>query len=99
NNAGFETASTRQLADNIRTFPLRFSGIRGDDQTRWDFSLTKSWPIRERVKMQFRAEVYNAWNNVNFNAPNTDPTNSAFGTITSTSGDARNWQFAFKLTF
>ncbi|MBO0719903.1 MAG: TonB-dependent receptor [Blastocatellia bacterium] len=99
NVAGFETASNKQLASNIRTFPLRFSSIRGDGQKRWDFSMTKSWPIREHVKMQFRAEVYNAWNNVNFNTPNTDPTSSAFGTITSTSGDARNWQFAFKLTF
>jgi Carboxypeptidase regulatory-like domain/TonB dependent receptor-like, beta-barrel len=98
-DAGFNRVSTQQLANNIRTFPLRFSGIRGDDQTRWDFSLTKSWPIGERLKMQFRADVFNAWNNVNFNAPNTDPTNSAFGSITSTSGDARTWQFAFKLTF
>jgi carboxypeptidase family protein len=99
NKAGFETSTAKQLTNNIRMLPLRFSGIRGDDQTRWDFSLTKSWPIRERMKIQFRAEVYNAWNNVNFNAPNTDPTSTAFGTITSTSGDARNWQFAFKLTF
>jgi carboxypeptidase family protein/TonB-dependent receptor-like protein len=99
NKAGFETSTAKQLANNIRTFPLRFSGIRGDDQTRWDFSLTKSWPIRERFNMQFRAEVYNAWNNVNFNTPNTDPTSTAFGTITSTSGDARNWQVAFKFTF
>jgi carboxypeptidase family protein len=99
NSAGFETSTAKQLANNIRTFPLRFSGIRGDDQTRWDFSLTKSWPIRERLKMQFRAEVYNAMNNTNFNAPNTDPASTAFGTITSTSGDARNWQVAFKFTF
>jgi carboxypeptidase family protein len=99
NNAGFETASAKQLDRNIRTMPLRFSGIRGDDQTRWDFSLTKSWPIRERLKLQLRAEVYNAMNNVNFNTPNTDPTSTAFGAVTTTSGEARNWQFAFKLTF
>jgi Carboxypeptidase regulatory-like domain/TonB dependent receptor len=98
-DAGFNTNSTQQLGNNMRTFPLRFSGIRGDDQTRWDFSLSKSWPIREGLKMQLRADVFNAWNNVNFNTPNTDPTNTAFGRITSTSGEARNWQIAFKLTF
>jgi Carboxypeptidase regulatory-like domain/TonB dependent receptor len=97
--AGFNTDSTQQLANNIRTLPLRFSGIRGDDQTRWDFSLSKSWPIREGLKMQLRADVFNAWNNVNFNTPNTDPINSAFGRVASTSGEARNWQIAFKLTF
>ncbi len=78
---------------------MRFGGIRGDEQIRWDFSFTKSFPIRERVKAQFRAEVFNAWNQTNFNAPNTDPTNSAFGQITSTASEARSWQFALKLTF
>lgn len=98
-DAGFNRVAAQQLASNIRTFPLRFSGIRSDDQTRWDFSLTKTWAVTERFKAQLRAEVFNAWNNVNFANPNTDPTSSAFGTITSTNGDARNWQFAFKLTF
>ncbi len=98
-DAGFNRVTAQQLASNIRTFPLRFSGIRGDDQTRWDFSITKTWPVKERIKLQFRAEVFNAWNNTNLNPPNTDPTSTAFGTITATSGDARNWQFAFKLTF
>jgi hypothetical protein len=96
---GFNRDAAFQLASNIRTFPLRFSGIRGDNQQRWDFSLTKTWPINERFKAQLRAEVFNAWNQTNFNAPNTDPTNTAFGTITNTAGDPRNWQFAFKLTF
>ncbi len=98
-DAGFNRVTAQQLASNIRTFPLRFSGIRSDDQTRWDFSITKTWPITERFKAQFRAETYNAWNNTNFANPNTDPTSTAFGTITATNGDPRNWQFAFKLTF
>ena len=97
--AGFNRNPQQQLASNIRTFPLRFSGIRGDSQVRWDFSLTKSFPIRERVKAQFRAEVFNALNQTNFGTPNTDPTSSAFGTITGTTSDARSWQFALKITF
>ena len=79
--------------------PLRFSGIRGDGQARWDYSIIKNFPAGETVKIQFRAEVFNAWNHANFNAPNTTPANSAFGQITSTSSDARTWQFALKLTF
>ena len=97
--AGFNRNAQQQLASNLRTFPLRFSGIRSDGQTRWDFSLTKNFPIREAVKAQFRAEVFNAWNHVNFGGPNTDPTSTAFGQITGTASDARSWQFAFKLTF
>ena len=98
-DAGFNRVTAQQLANNIRTFPLRFGGIRGDNQQRWDFSLTKSFPITERFKAQFRAEVFNAWNHTNFANPNADPTSTAFGTITATQGDARNWQFAFKLAF
>jgi len=98
-DAGFNRTSAQQLDRNIRTFPLRFSGVRSDIQSRWDLSLTKSFPIGEKLKAQFRAEVFNALNQTNFNNPNTDPTSTAFGTITSTAGEARNWQFAFKLTF
>jgi len=99
-NAGFNRSSAQQLANNIRTFPLRFSGIRGDGQDRWDFSIIKNFRIREATKVEFRAETYNAWNQTSFNTPNTDPTSTAFGTIT---GDqnrgGRSWQFALKIVF
>lgn len=98
-DVGFNRNAAQQLASNIRTLPLRFGGVRGDNQVRWDFSLTKSFPIRESVRLQFRADVFNAWNQTNLNIPNTDPTNTAFGQVTSTTSEARSWQFAFKLTF
>ena len=98
-DAGFNKNTAQQLGSNIRTMPLRFSGIRSDDQSRWDFSIIKNFPFGEQIKMQLRAEVFNAWNQTNFGNPNTTPTNSAFGRITATSGDARTWQFALKLVF
>jgi hypothetical protein len=98
--AGFNRNSAQQLSNNIQAFPLRFSGIRADDQRSWDFSIVKDFPIHaERVKMRFRADVYNAWNQTNFGNPNTTPSNSAFGRITGTNGDPRNWQLALKLHF
>ncbi len=99
-DAGFNRNSQQQLGSNIRTFPLRFSGIRGDDQRSWDLSIVKNFALSgERVRLRFRADVYNAWNQTNLNNPNTAPTNSAFGRITSTAGDARNWQLGLKLEF
>jgi hypothetical protein len=99
-DAGFNKLTAQQLANNIRTFPLRFSGIRGDDQRSWDFSIVKKFRMPgERTQLQFRADVYNAWNQTNFGAPNAAPTNSAFGRITGTAGDARNWQLGLKLNF
>jgi len=71
---------------NIRVSALRFSGIRGDGQSRWDFWLIKHF---------FRAEVRNAWNHPKLFTPNTTPTNSAFGTITE-QDLPRNWTFSLQ---
>ena len=98
-DAGFERNAKKQLSRNIRAFPLRFSGVRGDGQDRWDFSLIKRFPITERINLQFRAEVYNALNTVSFNNPRTNPYRSDFGRITATQVDARNWQFALRLNW
>jgi carboxypeptidase family protein/TonB-dependent receptor-like protein len=95
---GFARNSSQQLAYNLRTMPLRFSGIRGDGRATWDFSAIKDFKITERSTLQLRAQVFNAWNHPNFNDPNTNPFASNFGRITS-AGDARNWQFGMKLRF
>lgn len=98
-SAGFEKTTSKQLANNLRTFPLRFSGVRSDGQSTWNFSLAKSFPIYERMKGQFRAETYNAMNHPSFANPNLTPTNSSFGVIGQTNSEPRNWQFALRLTF
>jgi len=99
-DAGFNKVSNQQLANNIRTFPLRFSGVRGDDQVRWDFSFIKNFQIHEDTRIEFRAETYNAFNQVSFATPNNTPTNSAFGTVTGVvSPSGRSWQFALKAVF
>jgi hypothetical protein len=98
-NAGFNKVSAQQLANNIITFPLRFAGVRADGQNTWNFSLIKNYKVRERVGVQFRAEVYNAMNHPSFDVPNTSPTNSSFGVITAVVSEPRNWQFALKLTY
>lgn len=98
-NAGFNKLTAQQLANNIRTFPLRFSGVRGDGQASWNFSLLKNFKIWERLGAQFRAECYNAANHPSFNTPNTTPTNSSFGISTQAISEPRNWQFALRLTF
>jgi len=98
-DAGFNRSANQQLANNYRQFPLRFNGIRTPGQKSWDFSIVKNFPIKESFRAQFRADAYNAWNHTNLNAPNTTPTNTAFGRITGTAGDARNWQMSLKLMF
>ncbi|HUS04668.1 MAG TPA: TonB-dependent receptor [Bryobacteraceae bacterium] len=97
-NAGFNRNSGDALANNIRVSPLRFSGVRGDGQARWDFSLIKKFPITESVQMQFRAECINALNHPNLFVPNTTVTSAAFGT-SSNQDVPRLWQMSLTLKF
>ena len=98
-NAGFNRTTSQQLANNIQTFPILFSGVRADGQSTWSFSLIKNFTIKERVTVQFRAECYNAFNHPSFDVPNTTPTSSSFGIVTAEVSEPRNWQFALKAKF
>ena len=95
----FNRNAAQQLASNYRQLPLRFSGIRGDGQFAIDMSFSKYFNFGETTRLQFRADSYNFTNTTTLNNPNTAPTNTAFGRVTSTQNDARNWQFALRLIF
>lgn len=64
----------------------------------WDFGFLKDFGLGERVKMQFRAEFFNAFNQARFNAPVRDITDSNVGKIFG-AGEPRNIQFAVKFMF
>ena len=68
------------------TPPLRFgtSGrdlISGPGFWNWDVSLFKNFRVSERVTLQFRAEFFDALNQVRFNPPNMDVSSPFFGQI------------------
>jgi TonB-dependent receptor-like protein len=65
----------------------------------WDFGLFKNIPIREGVRLQFRSEFFNAFNNVNFGNPAGVLGNSDFGQISYTVSPQRQIQFGLKLIF
>jgi hypothetical protein len=103
NTAGFEKDSAKQLASNVRTFPLRFGFLRADYISNYDLSVLKSTRITEKVNLQFRAEFLNA-----FNTPllfttqiNLNPTQATFGGLNATTQEnyARRLQFSLKLVY
>jgi hypothetical protein len=56
----------------------------------WDASVTKSWKIKERLTMQFRAEIFNLLNQTIYALPSGKPTSpSSFGVsqTTNNTGD------------
>src|SRR5262249_26960399 len=72
--------------------------LRGPKFFNRDLGLLKTTRITERVAVQFRAEFFNVFNNVNFQLPNGRLTSDAYGTISS-AYDPRILQFALKFTF
>jgi len=64
-----------------------------------DAAIVKTIPIRERYRVQFRSEFFNAFNRPNFNAPFATQSNLArFGRLES-AADPRIIQFAMKVQF
>jgi len=85
-DAGFERDPKKQLASNLRRFNSRFSGIRGDGINNFDLSMFKRFRVKERVRIEYRLEAFNALNHVQFGNPNTGPTNTTFGQVTGEKG-------------
>jgi len=63
-----------------------------------DLSASKTFQIRESVRIDFRAEFFNGFNHVNLGSVNASLTSAAFGTIGS-SYPARVGQFGMKFSF
>jgi hypothetical protein len=74
--------------------------LRGPRFFNTDIGLMKGATIRERIKLQFRAEFFNLFNNVNFTLPNATISSAQVGQITSVIADSeRIIQFGLKLNF
>jgi hypothetical protein len=76
--------------------------VRGPGQNRFDLSLAKTFPIRESLHLEFRADAFNAFNHTNWNSVvTTYPSGSAqfpFGSVNG-ANEARIVQVAGKLVF
>jgi hypothetical protein len=63
-----------------------------------DLGVVRVFPITERLRLNFRAEAFNAFNRANFNAPNATIGTASAGVIRSTQ-PARVLQLALKVVF
>ncbi len=73
--------------------------LRGPHQQNADFSVVKFFPVKESIKLEFRTEFFNVFNDVSFANPVNIRASANFGQIVRTSTGPRVIQFAFKFNF
>jgi hypothetical protein len=72
--------------------------LRNPGTIAWDSGMSRWQPIKERMRLQFRADMYNILNHPNLGAPSASVTSSTFGQITTKSGN-RTITMALRLEF
>lgn len=99
--SAFVTGSAAQPVNHLRTNPMRFSSLRGPRTNNIDLALIKDTAIREGMKLRFSAQALNAFNHPLFPAPNLNPANALFGTISASTqaNYPRSIQLELKLMF
>jgi hypothetical protein len=98
NTSCFTVPAAYTFGSESRTDPV----LRNDGVNNFNFALFKRTPIRERFNLEFRAEIFNLFNRVQFGPPNnveTTAANSTFGQVTTQLNDPRLIQTAVRLRF
>jgi len=87
NTANFVTDPTQvATTGQARVFPNFISGYgscRANSMKNFNASLARDFRFLERAGLQVRVDMYNVGNHGLFSAPNTSPTSSQFGMVTS----------------
>jgi len=99
NKAAFQQVPLNAVSKaTIRPGNVGPNAFRGPGNWTVDLGLGKNFPIRERMRFQFRADMFNALNHVNYSNPQLGITSATFGQITST-GSMRVIQLAAKINW
>ena len=81
--------------------PRYFSGLRVDGIHNLDLNIYKSFVPKEGMRIEVRAETFNALNHPRFGQPNSAVGDGLFGTVTSDAGgeNPRSFQFGLRFEF
>jgi len=72
--------------------------LTGPGAQTWNTVLAKNFLLKERARLQFRWEMFNAFNRANFSNPDTNINGGAFGLVTQ-AGNMREMLFALRLDY
>lgn len=97
---GFEGRSANQPGQfHVRTFPARLDVLRADGIRNWDVKILRKFQVTEGLSTSLSLDMLNATNHTNFSPPNTDPSNTNFGRVTSQNGLSRRLQLNLRIDF
>jgi len=74
----------------LRQGNLGRNALRGFGATQWDFAIHRDFVLRESLRLQFRAELFNVLNHPNFAPPIADISDPKFGLSTQMLGSGLN---------
>jgi hypothetical protein len=93
-------AFTVMPAFTARRLPIFWGSMRSPTINNMDMGIIKNTLLyKERLKLQFRCELINAFNRVWFGAPDMGPASATYTQLTSQANAPRNIQFGLKLIF
>jgi len=72
--------------------------LTGPGAATWNTVLAKNFALKESVRLQFRWEMFNAFNRTNFNNPSTNISGGDFGLVTA-AGNMRKMLFGLRLDY
>jgi hypothetical protein len=84
-----------------RTNPYNYAGVVGPGVSQVDMTMSKSFRLTERFKLEVRMEAYNAFNQINWADPITNFNDSNFGKVINKRQQyvGREVQYGIRLTF
>ena len=96
----FNTAAFAKVPAGVPFGNAGRNVLLGPNAVTWNAAAMKEFPLplREGMRLQFRTDFFNLFNQVNLSDPNTTLTNGNFGKITAAAAP-RMLQFGLKLYF
>jgi hypothetical protein len=99
NTSVFNRVTSQQLANNLITLSPAFAGIRAAAYNSSDVSLLKHVQFHEQLRLEVRVDALNVFNQVSFGVPNTTPTSTSFGAVTTQKNVPRRLQATIRIQF
>lgn len=106
NSTWFDTSMFSEIitADGrrqVRSNPYYYNGLRGPRTSQTDMTLSKTFKLTERFKLDARIEAYNVFNHLVWTNPSTSLTDANFGKVVNKHAAyiGREIQYGFRLSF